>query len=95
MTATELRDVVDFELRLNVGDEVEVRWTNSHRFYAGRARIVKLNKSSIVTKLTEPVLSQLGYSDYPIGHKITVPSLNAIKLWSVNNRVAPLDTSVA
>ena len=73
--------------RLVVGDLVEVRWTNSHQYFAGRAQVAKINKQSLRCTLLEWVATD-GLS-YPVGQTIIVPAQYAPR-WSPNNGVFPL-----
>jgi len=92
MTADQFRTVIDFEQGLQEGDKVRIRWTNCHNFYDGIGIVVRVNAKSIRVKLTEYVPYPTGeYEGYPAGREITAPRIANIKMWSVNNRVEPVN----
>lgn len=75
---------------LIAGSLVEVRWTNSHRYYAARAEVSQLNDKSIRVRLLEACTdNESGPASYPVGHRILVPRMYANR-WSPNNGVFPL-----
>jgi hypothetical protein len=89
-----------FDRNLRIDDTVEVRWTNSHRYFSARGEISKLNSQSLKVKLLEAVPgidgdtthgrpSPLAGAGYPVGYRITVPRTYAPR-WSANNGVFPL-----
>lgn len=55
------------------GDTGIVRWTNSLKFYKGRAEVTKVNSKTLRAKLIEDVPSQLGGDPYKAGREIIVP----------------------
>jgi hypothetical protein len=85
-----------WESGITLGAVVEVRWTNSNRFYTGKGTIAKLNEATVRVALTEHVPSQIGYGGYPVGQEIRVPrsTPKGMKLWSWNNCILPIDKSV-
>jgi hypothetical protein len=87
MTADEFRAQGSFEDALRPGDEVEVRWTHSHGYYGGPARIVRVNEKSVRAALLGPVAGPSG--GWRAGNEIVVPRLDAIERWSANNGVFP------
>ena len=77
---------IKWEMGLEVGSKVEVRWTNSHQYFKAPGEIVKLNKSSCSVKLLAAVewmgwklnpetgKHQLGMLPYlSAGHVVKVP----------------------
>lgn len=90
--------VMRFDAGLAVGDEVEVRWTNSHRSYAGRGTVEKLNRASVRVELTRPVGIRADRANpdappvYPAGQVISVPrcTFGSIQRWSWSNGVFPV-----
>jgi len=91
MTDNWFLQAVRFNLDIQVGAEVEVRWTNSYRFYRARAKVLKVNRASIVTELLEGAGNGPAGFVYQIGHRITVPRLSVVyhgrDRWSGNNGV--------
>ena len=93
MTGNEMKALGEFEGSLVPGMKVEVRWTNSHRFYRGLAGVVRVNKASVRVRLVEPVAVGSGGGYLP-GHELVMPlgytfNSGAFK-WSPNNCVAPV-----
>ncbi len=87
MKPEELRSQVQFEDTLRPGTVVEIRWTNSHHYYAGRAKVVRVNLSTVRAELLNEVLCVYG-QPYPIGRQIVAPRF-AAQRWSGNNGVFP------
>lgn len=85
-----LRVICDFEKSLRVGSKVRIRWTNSGRYFAGLATISKVNAKSYRATLDEAVATDF-YGGYPAGQNMKAPSFAAPELWSVNNRVEPVE----
>lgn len=81
--------ICDFEKSLLAGSKVRVSWTNCGRFLSGLATVVKVNGKSIRVKLDEHVSPET-YGGWPIGQVISAP-LFMNDLWSINNRVEPVD----
>ncbi len=79
-----------FDRSLKAGSIVEVRWTNSHRYYAARGEVVKINAKSLRVRLLEAVTGVEGdIFVYPVGRTIVVPRQYQAR-WSANNGVFPL-----
>lgn len=84
------------------GDEVELRWTNSHNYYRARARVIANNDASISASLLHGIPSPYnGQQDtYGVGQKIVVPksfNLKAFRArslgsnkWSQSNGAFPV-----
>jgi hypothetical protein len=81
-----------FELALEAGHfdgrEVEVRWTNSFRFYRAIAKVVRVNKSSVRVTVTRPVKDGEPGA-YLVGRTLSFPRFMGNK-WSVNNGAFPM-----
>lgn len=103
--AMNLMKLMKWDQALQVGTPVMVCWTNSGRFYRVPGKVVRLNRESVKSELSEPVAAPayLGdlYKDgrpiYPAGQVITCPRPTmggVIGRWSWNNTVLPLDTSI-
>jgi hypothetical protein len=58
---------------MNIGDIGTVRWTNSLKFYKGRAEVTKVNAKTLRAKLLEDVPSQFGGEPYKAEREIIVP----------------------
>ena len=81
-----LREQLDWEDGLAVGDTVLARWTNSYNYYEARATVRKLNRKSLRVILEEPT------GGYPEGWEILLPRQSDIfgaARWSVNNGAFP------
>lgn len=92
MDAREFRNVVDFEASLKPGSIVLARWTNSGRYFKGKATVVRVNAQSVRVRLLEKVGVDF-YGGYPEGREIVCPRLavgSGLAKWSANNRVEPL-----
>jgi hypothetical protein len=90
LNPTELRRVIAFESSLKVDDIVSVRWTSAGRSFYARARVSRVNQSSVRVILQEDVARDF-HGGYPAGHEIVVPLFQAgpHARWSANNRVEP------
>lgn len=92
MDARDFRNIVNFEESLKPGCYVLARWTNSGRYFYGKAEVVRVNAQSIRVRLLETVAPDF-WGGYPGGHEIVCPRLaigSGMKQWSANNRVEPL-----
>lgn len=81
-----LREQLDWEAGLAVGDTVLARWTNCYRYYAARATITKINAKSMRVILEEAI------DGYPAGWDIVLPRASDVfgaARWSVNNGAFP------
>lgn len=81
-----LRDAIEIDRNLKVGDFVEARWTNCYRYYALRASIVKLNEKSVRVRLEE---DKDGYTK---SREISIPRLLNWDKHGISNCVVPLET---
>jgi hypothetical protein len=88
MTGTEFKTIAKFELALASGTKVLARWTNSFRFYACPATVVKVNSASVIVTLDEAITDGDKLL-YPAGKKIKCPLWENMRGWSANNRVEP------
>jgi hypothetical protein len=79
----DLESYIEFQDRLQYGDCVLAKWTNSGRFYQTEARVVKVNLRSLRVELLKD------YEGYTKGWVITLAKYPANK-WSRNNGVFPL-----
>ena len=71
-----------------------IRWTQGHRFYAMPARITKVNPKSVLAAIDDAVYDrEHGQATlrYPASQVIKAPRLSALKAWTVNNCVMPLE----
>jgi hypothetical protein len=84
-------DLVQFNKRLSVGQQVEARWTNSFHYYSGRAEVMRVNQASARVRLLEAV----GKGSYPLGHVLVLPLpfQSGLDRWSHNNGVFPADAA--
>lgn len=87
----ELSNQIDFEMALVEGTRVEVRWTNSFRYYRAIATVVRVNRSSVRVTVTEahPVA---GAGAYLIGRTLSFPRLTS-RTWSRQNGVFAVQVS--
>jgi hypothetical protein len=81
-------DLVQFNRGLQTGQAVEARWTNSFRYYSGRAEVMRVNQASARVRLLQPV----GNGAYPLGHVLVLPLpfQSGMDRWSRSNGVFPL-----
>jgi hypothetical protein len=78
---------LNFDRALEVGQEVEARWTWSNGYYSAKARIAKINNKSVRVELLEDVASVYTRDvAWPKGRELRIPRLAAGE-WSVNNGV--------
>lgn len=91
MTAAEFRTQSTFEESLQPGAKVEVRWTNSYRYFQAPATVVRKNRASVRVKLTDKIEpTDVRGGSYPVGHEIVVPLMSrALERWTANNGVFP------
>jgi hypothetical protein len=88
---------IRFEESLQVGDTVEVRWTNSFRYYKAKATVTKINQASLRAKLLKEIRGHYAGKEgvmYAEGREIIVPRLTLGTLnskWSQNNGVFPVE----
>jgi hypothetical protein len=82
--AEALRDRIEFEKNLAVGQEVTVRWTWCHGYYKARATVTKLNEKSAKAKIVEAT------GPYEAGQVITVPRILDMRRWSWDNCLEPI-----
>lgn len=91
-----MKEHIKFEESLKVGDVVELRWTNSYRYYTAKARLTKVNQASVRGELLDEILvSRYGepYLAYNKGRVISVPRFTLTTIsggWSANNGVFPV-----
>lgn len=93
MGPEEFKAAIDFDKNLQIGQIVEVRWTNSHRYFRAKAEIVKLNEKSLKAKLLEAVGT--GMMSYPMGQVISTPRIADFKGWTWNNSTHPYSPAPA
>ena len=82
VTADEVRQIIDFEAGLQVGQDVTVRWTCGY-YYQAKGKVSKINAKSLRVRLTEDI-SREGKVVYPFGREIVVPRIMDPR-WSINN----------
>lgn len=96
MTATTFRSLAAFDASLTLGQRVRVYWTSCYRTYEATGTVVTLNTKTVKVAIDTEIRGEthLGKDQvlYPQGQKIRVPRLIAIKQWTANNCVLPLDT---
>jgi hypothetical protein len=90
MTGDQFRQVIDFENNLRAGHKVRINWTNSGNFLTAKATVVKVNEKSVVVTLDQHVWPDY-HGGWPVGHRIRVPRIMAMREWSCNNCVQPLE----
>jgi hypothetical protein len=81
------KEIEAFESSLKPGDEVEARWTNSHRAYRAVAKVVRVNRESIRVELCETITDG-AHITYPQGWEIVLPRFWA-RTYSANNSAQP------
>ena len=72
-----------FEENMQVGDEILVRWTNSHNQYEGKGRVMSIHRTKVRVELI------MAPEPYEVGQDIRVPT-SGQPLWSRNNRAMPV-----
>lgn len=75
-------DALAHDEHIKVDDEVLVRWTNSHSYFVGKAKVSKVNAKSLLCKLEHPVG---GPGMYPAGQEIRVPRAINVREWTPTN----------
>ncbi len=78
----------EFATGLRVGQSVELRWTNCHRFYRANAVILAINAKTLRGRLTHDIPGENQVS-YPEGTVIKV-AMPYTRGFSQNNGVWPL-----
>jgi hypothetical protein len=95
MTPTILRALAAFDASLTEGQAVRVSWTHSYHTYDATGIITTLNSKSVKVAIDAEIRADthLGKDQvlYPKGQQIRVPRLIAIKQWTANNCVLPLE----
>lgn len=75
-------NLYDFDRAVNVGDEVEARWTNNHSAYRARGTVEKVNKMTLRVRITDA-------DNYLHGRSAVIERVGS-QSWSDNNCVAPV-----
>ena len=92
MTGNEYRQVIAHDATLAVGVRVDIRWTNSHRYYAMPATITKVNGKSVLAAIEAAIHDQNDPSRpvvYPAAHVIKAPRITDMQGWTCHNCVTP------
>jgi hypothetical protein len=84
MGAEEAKAQMDFERQVRVGKECMAYWTNSHRYYQTRVKVVAINKQSYRVEIIDPV------EGYPKGWKLNIPKFTNYMRFTWNQRLAPI-----
>lgn len=78
-----IRDYLDLERRVKVGETCWAFWTNSGGYFQAEVVVEAINWMSFRVRITKPI------DQYPQGTKLNIPKFNNIKRWTWNNRLAP------
>jgi hypothetical protein len=90
MTGHELRTIAEFEEKLEVGQEVVVKWTaGSFGHYKASGKVARVNAKSVRVAISQAIQGE--YGGYPEGHEIVVPLITAASRWTHFNRVEPVE----
>ena len=84
MSADEVKEQLEFERNIKVGDKCLALWTNSGHYYQTAVEVVTVNSKSFGVRIARAI------EGYPMGWKINVPNFLNMDRWTWNNRLAPL-----
>jgi hypothetical protein len=86
MTPEQYRALSTWDDALTVGQEVMVCWTNSHRAFAIRGTVTKINAKSLLAAIAHEIRDVHGRLLYETGRAIKAPRFMT-QGWSSNNCV--------
>ena len=84
MSAEKVKEQVQFECGVKVGDRCQALWTNSGRYYQTEVEVVAVNSKSFGVKIARAI------EGYPVGWRINIPNFANSDRWSWNNRLGQL-----
>ena len=84
MSADEVKEQLEFERSLKVGDRCKAYWTNCGSYYGTEVEVVAINQKSFRVRITKPA------TDYPAGQNLNIPNFLNVDRWTWNNRLAPI-----
>ena len=84
MSADEVKEQLEFERSLKVGDKCRAHWTNCGYYYGAEVEVEAINAKSFRVRITKAT------DGYPVGHKLNIPNFLNMNRWTWNNRLAPL-----
>ena len=84
MSADEVKEQLEFERNIKVGDKCLAHWTNYGNYYETQVEVEAVNAKSFRVRIAKAI------EGYPVGWKINVPNFLNIDRWTWNNRLAPL-----
>lgn len=84
MSAEKVKEQVQFECEVKVGDRCQALWTNSGRYYQTEVEVVAVNSKSFGVKIATAI------EGYPVGWRINIPNFANSDRWSWNNRLGQL-----
>lgn len=92
MNANEMTDISQWDRNLKIGDIIEARFTNSYNGYAFKAKVVKLNQSTLRVISMEPGRP---YNNDTPNREFIINRFNAWSgKWSANNGAFPIKEPV-
>ena len=83
MSAEKVKEQIQFEREVKLGDKAIAHWTNCGHYYETEVEVVAVNAKSFGVKIARAI------EGYPVGWKINVPSFLNVNRWTWNNRLAP------
>jgi len=84
MSADEVKEQLEFERNIKVGDKCLAHWTNCGNYYETQVEVEAVNAKSFRVRIAKAI------EGYPLDWKINVPNFLNIDRWTWNNRLAPL-----
>lgn len=81
MGESDIRNVIELENNVKVGDTYLANWTNSGYLYSAIVEVVTINPKSFGVKLVQAI------DGYPVGHHLNIPRFMNQNRWSWNNRL--------
>jgi len=81
MSADEVKEQLEFERDVKVGDRCRAHWTNCGYYYETEAEIEAINAKSFRVRIAKAT------DGYPVGHKLNIPNFLNIDRWTWNNRL--------
>ena len=84
MSAEKVKEQVQFEREVKVGDKCQAHWTNCGHYYGAEVEVVAVNSKSFGVKIAKAI------EGYPVGWRINIPNFANSDRWSWNNRLGQL-----
>ena len=78
-----VKEALNFERNIKVGDKCLALWTNCGNYYEGEVEVDAVNAKSFGVRLLKAV------DGYPASQRLNIPNFLNTNRWSWNNRLAP------